>query len=301
MARDYAQIRSDIWADDHWRSLTPGAQWLYMHLLTSPTLTHAGVADWRPARISKLARTIGPESVRKYADELQRERFILTDDETEEVAIRSFIRHDGVLLNPNMWKSLGAAFADIYSAPIKALVAHEVARLRSEHPEGLLTTKGGRVNPWESRYLQTLIKSGSDTPSDTPSRRGSDTGSPPTPTPTPRNASHSSARAGSKSREVALPKGWAPTAEHIKRAQDARVDVITEAETFRLHAETHDRRAVNWNAAFTMWLKKAKPSTVQTQDDIRDGILFRNGKPVVGGPNGMTPDQYREWMDRRAS
>ena len=288
MARDYAQIRTDIWADDHWRTLTPGAQWLYEHFLTSPTLTHAGVADWRPARVAKLARSLTTESVRKYADELERGRFILTDDETEEVVVRSFLRHDGVLLNPNMWKSLGAAYAGIYSSRIKAVVAAEVNRLRNESPDGLVTSKGGRVNPWLSKHLQTLIKTGSDTPpdtpthtpsdtltetpsdspsdtsSDSPSPEGADRGSPPTPvpTPTPRNASHSNARAKSKSREVALPKDWSPTAEHIERARTLSVDVISEAENFRLHADAHARKAVNWNAAFTMWLKKAKPLNV---------------------------------------
>lgn len=272
MARDYAQIRSDIWADDHWRTITPGAQWLYTLLLTSPTLTHAGVADWRPVRIAKLARTLTADGVRKYADELARERFTLADDETEEIVIRSFIRHDGVLLNPNLWKSLGAAFADIYSAPIKAMVAAEVARLRSEHPEGIVTPKGRAVNPWGSPYLQTLIKSGSNTPSptpsDTPSPMGSHTGSPPTPLPTP--TPEASLPAGeAKRKETRLPKAWSPTSDHIERARGLRVDVMAEADSFRLHAETHDRHAANWNAAFTTWLKKAKPSATQPERKVK--------------------------------
>lgn len=266
MPRDYAQIRPDIWADDHWRTLTPGAQWLYMHLLTSPKLSHAGVTDWRPARIAKIARTLTQEGVRKYADELARERFVLADDETEEIVIRSFVRHDGVLLNPNLWKSLGSAFADIYSAPIKAMVASEVRRLRDEHPDAIVTPKGRQVDPWQSPHLQTLLKSGinrgSDTPSHTPadtgSPMGSGTGSPPIPTPTP--TPEASLPVDAKRKETRIPKDWVPTAEHITRAKSSNVDVYSEAENFRLHAETHDRRAVNWNAAFTTWLKKSKPA-----------------------------------------
>lgn len=315
MARDYAQIRTDIWADTHWRTLTPGAQWLYEMVLTSPTMTLAGVADWRPSRIAKLARGLTVEAVRKYADELARGRFVAFDDDTEEIVVRSFLRHDGVLVNPNLWKSLGRDFAGIYSLSIKALVSSEVARLRAERPDGLLTAKGGIVNPWASKYLQTLVKSASDTlcdtpsdtpsntPSETPSPMGSGTGSPPTPTPspTPRNASHSSARARSKSREVSLPKDWAPSAEHLERARALGVDISSEAENFRLHAEAHDRKAVNWNAAFTMWLKKsqARPGSSAPVRDIRDGIEWRGGKPMVGGPNGMTSAQYRTWEDSR--
>jgi hypothetical protein len=57
-----------------------------------------------------------------------------------------------------------------------------------------------------------------------------------------------------------LPADWKPTDEHIKRAREARVDVKREAEQFRLHAEANDRKAVRWNAAFSMWLSKAKPT-----------------------------------------
>ena len=317
MGRDHARIRTDMWADDHWRTLTPGSQWLYMLMLSSPSLSHAGVADWRPARIAKLARGLTADAVRKYADELTRERFIVVDEDTEELVVRSFLRHDGVLTNPNLWKSLGAAYAGIYSTALKAVVVDECGKLRAENPDGFPTSRGdGKVNPWLSKYLQTLIKSGSPTPSGTPSDRGSDTPSetpsgegvptaPTTPpglsTPTPiRNASHSYARAKSKSREVSLPKSWAPSAEHLEQARSLGVDVVAEAENFRLHAEAHDRKAVRWNAAFTMWLKKAKPTNVTSMrpvEDIRDGFLFRQGKPVIGGPKGMNREQYDAWVE----
>lgn len=69
-----------------------------------------------------------------------------------------------------------------------------------------------------------------------------------------------------RARETRLPKDWAPTAEHIKRAKELGVDVVNEAENFRLFADTHDRHAANWNGAFTMWLKKAKPSRPKNAD-----------------------------------
>ncbi|MEV7472253.1 hypothetical protein AB0N33_00885 [Pseudarthrobacter oxydans] len=62
-------------------------------------------------------------------------------------------------------------------------------------------------------------------------------------------------------RERPMPKSWAPTASHIERAKAQGIDVISAAEDFKLHAETYGRKAVSWNAAFTTWLKKAKPTT----------------------------------------
>lgn len=48
-------------------------------------------------------------------------------------------------------------------------------------------------------------------------------------------------------------------------------------------------------------LRDKKRGDEPEPEDVRDGFLFRNGKPVVGGPRGMTPEQYNEWLDRRAS
>ena len=63
-----------------------------------------------------------------------------------------------------------------------------------------------------------------------------------------------------KKPELRLPADWVPTAAHYERAKANRIDIAVQVEAFKLHAETHDRHAANWNAAFTSWLIKAKPS-----------------------------------------
>lgn len=57
--------------------------------------------------------------------------------------------------------------------------------------------------------------------------------------------------------ETTIPVDWSPTPKHQERARALGLDVDAQAEFFRLHADTHDRRAANWNAAFTTWLLKA--------------------------------------------
>lgn len=81
------------------------------------------------------------------------------------------------------------------------------------------------------------------------------------PDPTRPDPSIEEAKASSQARSISLPTDWAPTAEHFAKAKELRVDIAREVESFRLHAETHDRKAVRWNAAFTSWLTKAKPVT----------------------------------------
>lgn len=75
----------------------------------------------------------------------------------------------------------------------------------------------------------------------------------------------------------ALPEEWSPTPEHRAKAAERGVDVAVEAEAFRLHAEANGRLAVKWNAAFSQWLLRARPS-----------------QPVASASGGYRPGD--EWM-----
>ena len=162
--------------------MSTGAQWLYMFLLTSPTLTYAGISDWRPARIAAKVDGVDADEIRRRAAELEAGRFAYVDESTEEVVIRSFLRHDGLLLNPNLWRSVSIDFADIASGRLQSVVAVEAKRLRDEHPDGFTTSKGGNVNPWASKHLATMLGTPSEPPTETPQGTPSDT---PTQTPSP--------------------------------------------------------------------------------------------------------------------
>lgn len=129
MANDHARIRRDIWADTDWRRLTSSAQWLYVHLLTNRTLTFVGIADWRPNRIAALTADLTASDVDLFAGELIRERFILPDLETEEVLIRSWVKHDGLLRSPNMTKALIKAHEGTASNVLRAVVIDQLQRL----------------------------------------------------------------------------------------------------------------------------------------------------------------------------
>ncbi len=135
MARDHARIRLDIWTDDDWRDLTSGAQWLYLYLLSSPSLTFAGVADWRPGRIAAANRDWRPADVEWFAHELEDGRFILVDDESEEALIRSFVKHDGLMKSPNMAVAFCKALKAIASPTLRAVAVSELERLKETSPD----------------------------------------------------------------------------------------------------------------------------------------------------------------------
>ena len=60
--------------------------------------------------------------------------------------------------------------------------------------------------------------------------------------------------------ETPLPEDWEPSAKHIALASERHVDCLLESRAFRAHAESHDRRCVRWDAAFTQWLLKSRPA-----------------------------------------
>lgn len=75
------------------------------------------------------------------------------------------------------------------------------------------------------------------------------------------------APASRKQRAHRLPETWKPNDAHRAKAQEKNLDLEHEAETFRNHAEAHDRRLANWDAGFRNWLTKAKARPIQGRMD----------------------------------
>lgn len=157
MARDRANIRTDIWNDDDFRELSGPAQLLYLQLLTSATLTYAGVADWRPKRIASLSAKRTANAVDDAAAELVAGLYIVVDEDTEEVLIRSFLKHDGLLQKPNVTKAMVKAFNKVFSMTLKGVIVHELKRLSEGFPEW----RGFALNE-----VQDLLTKGSVNPSE---------------------------------------------------------------------------------------------------------------------------------------
>lgn len=144
MSRTYAKIYVSIWAGD-FRDLTIGAQGLYFRLLTDPKLSMCGVVDWRPKRLLQSFAGMKQAEFTRLASELEEAGYIVVDDDTEEVLIRSFVRHDGVLKSPNLTKAMASDWLAVASRAIKESVVIEVARALEEEPD----SKGsGSVPDW---------------------------------------------------------------------------------------------------------------------------------------------------------
>lgn len=134
MARTSSYFKTSIWGDE-FRALPMAAQHLYIAMWTSAGLSYAGVADWRPARLCKVAADLTPKKVIEAGLILHHGLYIVVDEETEEVLIRSFIRNDGLMEQPNVAAAMVRDYAKIASPAIRGVIVYELQRLFEEAPE----------------------------------------------------------------------------------------------------------------------------------------------------------------------
>lgn len=149
MPREYGQLRHDMWSDDDWLNLTVGAQHLYMTLLGDAGLNYAGVTDWRPGKIAQRAHENSPADTIIAAQELSDAFFLVIDEESEEVLLRSYLRHDPILKNPRLAVTMSKDYATIGSRKIRAALVHELQRLRKEKPD---------LAAWDKPTVKTILR-----------------------------------------------------------------------------------------------------------------------------------------------
>ena len=270
MARDRANVFTNIWADSDWRALSESAQRLYLLLLTHPTLTYAGVADWRTNRLSMMSADGSVEKLEAAAAELEDRKFIVVDEGTEEVLIRSFVKHDGLLKSPNLAAALAREYANVYSPRLREVVAFEVQKLHRREPE----LKGwDRLGTLLSEPARNVFDEGSSDPSPNPSGNPSVKGLPnPSINPSPTSTSTSTSNkleSPPKNRKRDLPEGWAPNEAHAKKAKEVGADVAFEAGQFADYHLARGNKFVDWNRAFSNWLGNIKKFTGPQQAHAR--------------------------------
>ena len=92
-----------------------------------------------------------------------------------------------------------------------------------------------------------------------------------------------------KTKPHEIPADWTPTAEHEAKAAERGLSLDYQAETFRLHAETHARLCASWNGAFSQWLTKADPAREPAHVKPRPVVKgWNDGDMMLGIPKGKT-------------
>lgn len=132
MARDHARILLTVWDDEDFTALTAHQQWTYWALCISPDLSYCGIVPNLPKRLAQLASDQDPRKIAKAIEALHEHRFVIPDYDTDELLIRSHIRHDGIIKRPNIIRAMNKAFAKVHSPILRDVITSEVARAIDE-------------------------------------------------------------------------------------------------------------------------------------------------------------------------
>lgn len=135
MARDHGRILVAIWADRDFRALNRDAQRMYLLLATQARLTYCGALDYLPGRLATLASDEDEQTVEHAIKLLEADRFIVVDRTTQEVLVRSFVRHDGLLGSPNVTKAMLKDRAALLSDDLREAVDRELERAYRDDPK----------------------------------------------------------------------------------------------------------------------------------------------------------------------
>lgn len=186
MARGHGRILTSIWDDTDFLALAEQEQRLYLFLISQPNLNHAGLLDLTLRRWSRKARGLTSAELEKTLQSLEAARFIVMDDDTEELLIRSFIRNDGVWKQPKVMGAMVSGALEISSWRLRRALLAEMDRIPLDELSDEPGARGPSIRQQVSEQIETLRKAfgnpppdptggGSVTPSGTPSGTPSDT------------------------------------------------------------------------------------------------------------------------------
>ncbi|MFZ4150470.1 hypothetical protein [Streptomyces pseudogriseolus] len=174
MARGHGRILTSIWDDTDFLALTERQQRLYLFLISQPNLNHAGLLDLTLRRWSRKARGLTSAELEKLLQDLEATRFIVVDDDTEELLIRSFVRNDGVWKQPKVMGAMVSGALEISSWRLRHALLAEVDRIPLDELSDEPGARGVSIRQQVAEHIATLRKAFGNPPTD-PNRRGSGT------------------------------------------------------------------------------------------------------------------------------
>lgn len=134
MARDHARIKVNIWGDEDFKELRAPQQHAYFMLITQARLSYCGVLDYIPSRLARLAKGLTEAAVETMIEGLEKARYVVLDRDTQELLVRSYVRHDGLLESPNVCKAMAKDYGEVISPRIRAAVLVELQRAHRDDP-----------------------------------------------------------------------------------------------------------------------------------------------------------------------
>lgn len=136
--RKFAVVQVAIWDDPDFAALSGDEQWLYLAAISSPDMSYVGVLPLLPQRFARLAKGMTVRRVETALRNLHAGNYLVVDDDTGEILVRTYVRHDGVLKQPNVVRAMNKAFDKVHSEHLREVILEEVGKAIGEgFPQGL--------------------------------------------------------------------------------------------------------------------------------------------------------------------
>lgn len=163
MPRSHGVLKVAVWeVGSDYRSLSTDAQWAYQMLISQPQINNCGLLPYTPEKWWRFAADLDRDRLHAALQELEDRRLTITDTETAELLIRTFVKHDGIWKQPKLVTNARKLMREIESPRIRAYLlekhpwlgnddwtakrieAHETARgkVSTAHRERIGTTPG---------------------------------------------------------------------------------------------------------------------------------------------------------------
>lgn len=269
MARSYGRTLCAIWNDPDFLDLSVGAQHTYWMLTTQDNVSACGSLPLTLRRWAGYLPDSDRDSFEDWLGELSANRFIFIDEDTEELLIRTFVKHDGGHTNSKRLRAIDSASIGLRSPILRQVLASELEKLgiepkfdvsADEYPIDTLSMP--YVEKWNRRRV--VVTKVSTTPQPTTLN----------PQPTIREPPKKASR---------IDPDWQPGPHLIEwvRSECPAVDGRAATANFVdywISKSGKDATKLDWDATYRRWMREE-----QTRAGTR--------RPTSGGANLSTADQ----------
>ncbi|MEY1677269.1 hypothetical protein AB4Z55_24145 [Gordonia sp. ABKF26] len=129
MANSGGFIDESIWRDRDFRALPRTAQATFAQLLSQKELDRAGLLPLQPTKWVKGCDAMTLDDLTADLKALEDARFIIVDEETDELLVRSYMRRSNVIKQPNLLKNALKCASMAASDRLRRELAVELRRL----------------------------------------------------------------------------------------------------------------------------------------------------------------------------
>lgn len=190
MSDEFGKVYKRIWGDEDFKALPARQQLLYIKLVSQPDISLAGVLTYAPIRWAMQTSDLDHDGLVADFTDLRRSGYVVSDLDTQEVLVRSYIRQDGGWRSPKTMIGIGNAVDRILSPMLRGVISAELKRVDTTALSAKVSDTTGRssrdvvesvigrlvaVNPPRGYPIPEPLDTPTDTPSDSPTDTPCDT------------------------------------------------------------------------------------------------------------------------------